>query len=367
MAYYLNLFSPETYETFSHSARTISGFRIRQKNVAQRIVPGDRFICYMTKLSRWVGILEVESEAFEDDSPIFFEENDPFIVRFKVQPLVWLEKNKAIPIHDDQVWNTLSFTQGHNKKSSMWTGKLRSSLNQLDDADATFLEKLILEQANNGREYPIDERGYKKFTTHRVRRLDKVITVSVPDDIGEEEVTEVESVDEVRESLQIQALIADIGVKMGMRIWIPNSDCSRVVELMKESKTPILSMLPLNYDDTTLKTIENIDVIWLRGRAIVRAFEVEHTTSIYSGILRMADLLALQPNMDIKLHIVAPYNRKDKVFTEIRRPVFSLLDRGPLVESCTYLSYDSLREIAQQRHLAHLSDTVLDEYAEEAE
>jgi hypothetical protein len=27
---------------------------------------------------------------------------------------------------------------------------------------------------------------------------------------------------------------------------------------------------------------------------------VEHTTSIYSGILRMADLLALQPNMDIR-------------------------------------------------------------------
>src|SRR5690242_21750466 len=33
--------------------------------------------------------------------------------------------------------------------------------------------------------------------------------------------------------------------------------------------------------------------------SIVRAFEVEHTTSVYSGILRMADLLALQPNMDI--------------------------------------------------------------------
>jgi hypothetical protein len=38
----------------------------------------------------------------------------------------------------------------------------------------------------------------------------------------------------------------------------------------------------------------------------VRAFEVEHTTAIYSGLLRMADLLSLVPNMDIKLHIVAP-------------------------------------------------------------
>ena len=101
----------------------------------------------------------------------------------------------------------------------------------------------------------------------------------------------------------------------------------------------------MNYDDTTLKTIEQIDVLWLKGRAILRAFEVEHTTAVYSGILRMADLLALQPNMDIKLHIVAPETRKAKVFTEIQRPVFSLLDRAPLSECCTYLSYTSLEEL----------------------
>ena len=71
--------------------------------------------------------------------------------------------------------------------------------------------------------------------------------------------------------------------------------------------------------------------------------------------------------MDIKLHIVAPTTKRDKVFQEIRRPVFSLLEKGPLVDSCTYLSYDSLRELASQKHLVHLSDTVLDEYAEEVE
>jgi hypothetical protein len=91
---------------------------------------------------------------------------------------------------------------------------------------------------------------------------------------------------------------------------------------------------------------------------------VEHTTAVYSGILRMADLLALQPNMDIKLHIVAPEARKAKVMTEIQRPVFSLLERGPLSEYCTFLPYGSLREIAELKHLRHVSDAVLDEYVE---
>ena len=59
--------------------------------------------------------------------------------------------------------------------------------------------------------------------------------------------------------------------------------------------------------------------------------------------------------------------KREKVFQEIRRPVFSLLEKGPLAESCTYLSYDSLRKLAAQKHLTHLSDTVLDEYTEEVE
>jgi hypothetical protein len=154
---------------------------------------------------------------------------------------------------------------------------------------------------------------------------------------------------------------------MGMKVWIPRSDRTAVLAPWKDEDQSLIDVLPLNYDETTLKTIEQIDVLWLKRRAIVRAFEVEHTTSIYSGILRMADLLALQPNMNIRLHIVAPIERREKVFQELRRPIFSLLDVGPLAESCTYLSYDSVQELSQQRHLVHLSDSVLDEYAEEAE
>ena len=154
---------------------------------------------------------------------------------------------------------------------------------------------------------------------------------------------------------------------MGMSIWVPRNDRERVTAQMQAGHSVMISRLPLNYDQTTLRTIEQIDVLWLKGRAIKRAFEVVHTTSVYSGILRMADLLALQPNMDIRLHIVAPLSRKEKVFQELRRPVFSLLERGPLSECCTYLSYDSVQTLGAVKHLSYLSDSVLEEYEEEAE
>jgi len=367
MAYFIDLFSPETYEAFARSPRDISGFRLRHKNMAERIKCGDVFVCYLTRLSRWFGLLEVIEGSFINDKPIFVPENDPFVVRFRVRTTVWLAIEKAIPIHDDAIWTGLSFTRGLEKGSLGWTGKVRGSLVRLDDRDGRFLAEKLTAQVVSGTSYPLGEQDARKLATHTVTRSDKVVTVSVPEDTSVIEATEVVPEAETRESIRIQALIATIGAQMGMSIWIPRPDRGGVLKEWKNEGNNLLERLPLNYDDTTLRTIEQIDVLWLRGRSIIRAFEVEHTTSVYSGILRMADLLALQPNMDIKLHIVAPEAKREKVFQEIRRPVFSLLEKGPLAENCTYLSYDSLRELAAQRHLAHLSDTVLDEYTEEAE
>lgn len=367
MTYYIDLFSPETYAAFTRSSQELSGFRMRHKGMAERIKPGDVFACYVTKVSRWCGILEIVEGPFIDTSPIFLPEDDPFIVRFKVRPQVWLPIEQALPIHDDTVWNGLSFTRSLEKGSIAWTGKVRGSLVKLDDKDGKFLAEALSAQAKLPQAYALNESERKKLTTHTVNRPDKVVTVSVPEDSTPTEEASAPQEGETRESIRIQSLIAQIGAQMGMSIWIPHADRGGVLKEWKNDPQPLLERLPLNYDDTTLRTIEQIDVIWLRSRSIVRAFEVEHTTAVYSGILRMADLLALQPNMDIKLHIVAPIAKRDKVFQEIRRPVFSLLEKGPLAESCTYLSYDSLRELAGQKHLSHLSDTVLDDYAEEAE
>lgn len=368
MAYFIDLFSPETHAAFSRSTRDISGFRMRHRGMAERIQPGDTFVCYLTRLSRWVGLLDVVEGPFIDNKPIFVETDDPFVVRFKVRPVVWLSVEKAIPIHDAVIWHGLSFTRRLEKGSIGWTGKVRGSLVRLEDADGKFLAQKLREQTSSERTYPLDEQDAKKLTTHTVNRPDKVVAVSVPDDsTAVDEAAPPAQEVETRESIRIQALIAQIGARMGMSIWLPRADRGAVLKEWKPEGSNPLERLPLNYDDTTLRTIEQIDVLWLRGRSIVRAFEVEHTTSVYSGILRMADLLALQPNMDIRLHIVAPTAKREKVFQEIRRPVFSLLEKGPLAESCTYLSYESLRELAAQKHLPHLSDTVLDEYAEEAE
>src|SRR5262245_25364270 len=128
MNYYTDLFSPETFEAFNRSDRTVTGFRITQHATAQRVRPGDRFVCYVTKLSRWIGILEAVTEVRVEETPLFYPTDDPFTVRFTVKPVVWLPKERGIPIYEKAVWDALSFTKDVTANSSAtWTGVVRRS------------------------------------------------------------------------------------------------------------------------------------------------------------------------------------------------------------------------------------------------
>ena len=70
-------------------------------------------------------------------------------------------------------------------------------------------------------------------------------------------------------------------------------------------------------------------MLWLDGNSIEAAFEIESTTSIYSGILRMSDLLAQQPNISVPLFLVAPDERSDEVVRQVNRPTFERMNHAP--------------------------------------
>ena len=374
MAYLLDLFTPETWRAFREAGAGVTGFRRRNRRLAgERVKPGDVFLCYLTRLSRWCGVLEVQSEVYDDETPLL-DYPDPFTVRFKVKPIVVLEPESAIPIHEDEVWNNLSITNQYEKGHPYWTGFFRGSLNVFNETDGIYLKNLLKQQAIAPGSYPLTEKDKRQLAGKTVvRTLDREVEVEIPDEFDRS--TELEStLDDSspatvgRESTRMQAKVAQMGAEMGFHIWVPRNDKARVLEHIPERiHGNFLDILPLNYDDTTLRTIEQIDVLWLRRRSMARAFEIEHTTAIYSGLLRMADLLALQPNMDIDLHIVAPDDKRERVLREIRRPVFPLLDRGPLYERCSYLSYDSIDSLSNTPHLSHTNDTIIEEYEESAE
>src|SRR3546814_13159392 len=73
---------------------------------------------------------------------------------------------------------------------------------------------------------------------------------------------------------------------------------------------------------------------------VAAAFEVEHSTSIYSGIVRMLDLALSSENLHLStaLFLVAPDAREADVRAQLRRPAFSRI--GDL--DISYLPYSEL-------------------------
>ena len=159
MKYLIDVFSPETAAAFAKSKKNVTGFILFHKAYVknQQIGPGDKFICYVTKLKRFVGVLEVKSEYYIDNSPLFSPIKDPFVLRFKVKPLVWLPLENAIPIHTDSLWNTLSFTKDLPKNSCQWSYKFYSSPRVWPEEDCMHIEKLLLTQATKLIDYPLSK------------------------------------------------------------------------------------------------------------------------------------------------------------------------------------------------------------------
>ena len=69
--YWLDLFTGTTWEEFLEHGAKISGFSASRKRLAERISPGDYLLCYLTGISRFIGILEVKSKCYEDATPIW--------------------------------------------------------------------------------------------------------------------------------------------------------------------------------------------------------------------------------------------------------------------------------------------------------
>jgi len=167
---------------------------------------------------------------------------------------------------------------------------------------------------------------------------------------------------------KVQHELLALGAELGLDVWVARNDRGKMWNgATLGSMTRMLHELPVQFDRVTTRTIELIDVVWLRGNSIVGAFEIECTTSVYSGLLRMSDLLALQPNLDINLYLVAPDERRSKVEQELFRPTFRLREK-PLNRLCGFLPFSKLSEIRKGIETlggaSHLKPTFLKGVAE---
>lgn len=129
-----------------------------------------------------------------------------------------------------------------------------------------------------------------------------------------------------RTHTEIQGWLRDLGLALGFDVWIAANDRGRPWGEGRLGDA-CLEALPASLDEAPgCDSVRLIDVLWLErptGR-VSAAFEVEHTTSIYSGLVRLLDLALGAPANAVEgLFLVAPDDREGEVRAQLQRPAFS--------------------------------------------
>jgi hypothetical protein len=134
----------------------------------------------------------------------------------------------------------------------------------------------------------------------------------------------------------IQGILAWIGSKKGFCVWVPAADRQRLPERFSPLGA-FVDQLPDVLVPARLAA-EEVDVMWLvRGRQELRAlFEVEPSTPIYSGLLRLNDVMLAVPSVRPTYNIVSNDNRRDLYVRQVQRPTFVA---SGLSERCCFLDY----------------------------
>ncbi len=146
---------------------------------------------------------------------------------------------------------------------------------------------------------------------------------------------------EMSEHLRMQWLLLKMGRQAGEKVWAPKNDQQRITAEYNFGDFAETFAAGL---DTQVKYVENIDVVWKEEFRIDAAFEIENSTSIYSGLLRFADLTMVAPNTLYPMFIVAPGERRQRVREQLARPSFRHLG---IHEKVRYLSYERVNEIEE--------------------
>ncbi len=143
---------------------------------------------------------------------------------------------------------------------------------------------------------------------------------------------------------QVQTLLGAIGVLKGYDLWIPQHDREQL-DWAIAKRFRCRERLPEGYKQAE-DILGQIDVVWIeRGKNRLNAlYEVEHSTTIYSGLLRLNDLHLIAPQLE-KFTIVANEERRSVFSKHLNRPTFQTSN---LSETCAFLDYQDVYQWHQR-------------------
>jgi len=284
-------------------------------------------------------------------------DNGLFPYRIPIKFVHVLRRDQRVPILGE-VRDTLTSAWGPKYGWGILTQRI------LENVQADTLVKAITSRPNDLTQIEadlatllLDARQERELSSKQKRSVEKERKDKVLLPVEEFESKEEESLHSQAESSLIK-----LGKATGCSVLIASNDRNRIFQGKPLGEECLKGLPNLGLNEEAVRRIGLIDIIWIIKNSPVCAFEVETTTSIYSGLLRMSDLVSVVPSLKISLYIVAPKNRQDRVRTELTRPTFQKIG---LNEYCKFIPLEELQKLQYRVEglQGHIQPTIIDTIA----
>ena len=304
----------------------------------------------------------VEGKPFVSTSTIW--DNGEFPHRIKVHFTHFVEPERRTPVLGEvrdvltrlwgpyYGWGILNQRLLEGEDAKFVANALTSQPNSLSDTKRDL--ESLMDMAKAARRQPRARTGRRERLPSR-KISTAVVREEPPSTAGESSL-----------HTTAQSELVQLGRLVGCSVWVASNDQSKRHEGRPITEGCLKSLPGMGLSEEATRRISLIDVLWLQHKAPVAAFEIEASTSIYSGLLRMADLLAVTPALNIKIYVVAPRIRRDKVMSELGRPTFRKIG---LDDYCRFISTEALGDLVKKAKGigGHMQFSVLDSIAEALE
>jgi len=153
------------------------------------------------------------------------------------------------------------------------------------------------------------------------------------EEIGEKELTR-----PIISHTMAQKLLVELGNLLGYDTYVPPEDYNKKVNGKTLGELATLKEIPPFTYPKTLETVKHIDVMWFEEEFPKYCFEVEDSTDVIKGLLRLYRIRQLQ----IVSVIVGPESKRSKFLREIEKDPFHKLK-----DKYRFISYEELEELFQ--------------------
>ncbi len=174
----------------------------------------------------------------------------------------------------------------------------------------------------------------------KLKEISKIINIEIQDDVK-------------LTHYDLQAKLVLVGSYLGYRTFVPAPDKNKQTifgvlgDLCTEKQIPEGSIPALS-----LNTVKFVDVIWFDEEGYpTHAFEVEHTTDITKGLLRLYQVHKLR----IKMFIISEEENKGKFHREVAKSPFAKIKN-----EFVFKNYDELDDFFQSvKHFSQMQEKFL--------